>query len=409
MKYTCGIDWASDHHDVSIVNESGIEVKRFRITDDLEGYNQLLAALKKCKQQLPVAIERKEHLVISFLVAEGYSVYSINPKSLERYKDRYNVAGNKTDARDAFALADILRTDIHKYSPLAYSSKDIQKLQMYCGEYDKMLKTKNILECQIHDALNHYYPLVLNLFGTRSWLTISRFIIRFPTVKSLEGISYEEFKAFMHKNHYTLNTKIDLMYEQIKKGKHYQNDLFDEVYSISTIALAKCLLVMLDEINKLTDNMAEIVDKHVLGAVFRSLPASGQIMSAKLLAVMGDNKALYESCGEIQALAGLVPVIKESGKTSYAVFRHACNKEYREAITWYAFCSIKKSSWAKEFYNRKREEGKRHFEALRLLGFKWMRIIYTMWMKEIKYDENYHHNNINRFKLKLKKQMRKGA
>jgi hypothetical protein len=102
--------------------------------------------------------------LISFLVGEGYTVYPINPKSAERYKDRYNVGGTKTDPVDAFALADILRTDRHKHHPLAYSSDEVRRLQLLCGEYDKLLKNKNILEGQLFDALSKYFPLALNLF-----------------------------------------------------------------------------------------------------------------------------------------------------------------------------------------------------------------------------------------------------
>ena len=84
------------------------------------------------------SIECKEHLLVSFLVREGFNVYPINPKSAERYKDRYNVGGTKTDPVDAFSLADILRTDRHKHRPLAYSSEEVRKLQLLCMEYDKL-------------------------------------------------------------------------------------------------------------------------------------------------------------------------------------------------------------------------------------------------------------------------------
>ena len=109
MKHYCGIDWASDHHDISIVNESGKEVNRFRIDDDLNGYHTLSNTLKAFEVEIPIAIEAKDNLLINFQVAKDFTVYSINPKSAERYKDRYNVAGNKTDEIDSFALADMLR------------------------------------------------------------------------------------------------------------------------------------------------------------------------------------------------------------------------------------------------------------------------------------------------------------
>ncbi len=57
MKYTCGIDWASDHHDASIVNERGMEVKKLRIDDDLDGYRKLLKVLRELGGDIPIAIE----------------------------------------------------------------------------------------------------------------------------------------------------------------------------------------------------------------------------------------------------------------------------------------------------------------------------------------------------------------
>ena len=168
MKYTCGVDWASDHHDASIVNERGMEVKQLRIDDDMDGYRKLLNALEELGGDIPIAIECKEHLLTSYLASEGYSVYPINPKSAERYKDRYNVGGTKTDPVDAFSLADILRTDSHKHRPLAFSSEEVRKLQLLCMEYDKLLKDKNTLEYQLQDVLGKYFPLALTLFYKKS-------------------------------------------------------------------------------------------------------------------------------------------------------------------------------------------------------------------------------------------------
>lgn len=85
--------------------ESGKEVNKFRIDDDLNGHQTLSNTLKSFEVEIPIAIEAKDNLLINFLIAEDFTVYSINPKSAERYKDRYNVAGNKTDEIDSFALA----------------------------------------------------------------------------------------------------------------------------------------------------------------------------------------------------------------------------------------------------------------------------------------------------------------
>ena len=199
MQYTCGIDWASDHHDVSIVNEQGMEVKKLRIDDDLDGYRKLLKALKELGGDIPIAIECKEHLLVSFFASEGYVLYPINPKSAERYKDRYNVGGTKTDPVDAFSLADILRTDRHKHRPLAFSSEEVRKLQLLCMEYDKLLKDKNTLEYQFQDALHRYFPLALTLFSTNNCKSIYRLLSGYPTYGRLKAAGYEELRGFLLK------------------------------------------------------------------------------------------------------------------------------------------------------------------------------------------------------------------
>jgi len=134
-------------------------------------------------------------------------------------------------------------------------------------------------------AAKHYYPIVLTLFGERSWTTMMRFIIQYPAVKTLNGLSYEEFKTPCIKFIITKREDRPDVWEDQNWGA-LSKWLFDEVYSASTMALAKSLLVLLDEIKKLTDKMTEIVDNHSLGKIFQEFACEWEIMSAKLLSVM---------------------------------------------------------------------------------------------------------------------------
>lgn len=400
MNYTCGIDWASEHHDVSIVNRLGMEVKRFRIEDDLNGYRELLNVLKSLDGDIPIAIECKEHLLISFLVNEGYRVYPINPKSADRYKDRYNVGGTKTDEIDAFSLANILRTDMHNHQQLAYSSEDVRKLQILCSEYDKLTKDKNVFENQLYDVLSKYFPLALTLFGKNSCKTLYRLILEYSTYSKLKEARYDELEAFLKQNHYLNPKHIEKMYRSIQESDYYSSDIFDEIFAYTAKTLCSCLLVLTERLEEMKKKMIRITKNHVLGEVFYSLPGSGDIMSPKLLAIMGDNKELYTDSAEVQAYTGVAPIVKRSGKSFRVVFRFACNKEHRDTLTWFAFCSMPYCSWARKYYDRKRSEGKRHFESLRLLAFKWLRIIYILWKNGEIYDEELHLNNMKRLKQK---------
>ena len=387
MKYTCGIDWASDHHDVSIVNERGMEVKCLRIEDNLKDYRELVHALRSFGGEIPFAIECKEHLLISFLVKEGFPVYSINPKSVERYKDRYNVGGTKTDPVDAFALGDILRTDRHKYHPLAYSSSEVRKLQLLYAEYEKLLKDQNVLCLQLQDVLLKYYPFILNLFCKKNCKILYRTILEYPTYSQLKKAGYEELKVFLRRCHHNRNRYIEKIYQKIQESDYHHVDEFDEVFSSTAKALSSLLLVLRDHVDEIKKRMVEITKGHALGEIFQSIPGSGDINSARLLAVMGDNKELYSECSGIQSYTGVAPVVKSSGKSFRVVFRFSCNKLHRDALTWFAFCTLPHCSWARAFYDRKRKEGKGHFESCRILAFKWLRIIFTLWKREEKYNE----------------------
>src|SRR3972149_2072008 len=121
VMFTIGIDWADEHHDVCVVNESGEKADSFRINHDPEGLSSLRDRIRRLgvsKDQVLFAIETHKNLVVDFLLDEGYSVYSINPKSVERYRERYRVSGAKDDTFDAMVLANIILNDGHQYQPI---------------------------------------------------------------------------------------------------------------------------------------------------------------------------------------------------------------------------------------------------------------------------------------------------
>lgn len=173
--------------------------------------------IKSFEVDIPIAIETKDHLLIHFLVSEDFTVYAINPKLVERHKDRYNVAGNKTDDIDAFALADISRTDIHKYRPLEYSSEEIRKLKILCGEYSKLIKDKNLLESKVYDVLSKYYPITLTLFSYYNCKTLYKLILKYSTYEELRKISYEDLEHFLKKNRYRKSTLIKMYMIRYRK------------------------------------------------------------------------------------------------------------------------------------------------------------------------------------------------
>lgn len=112
MGLTCGIDWAEDHHDVAVVDESGTVRAERRIGVGAAGFAELVGVLAECgdcaDEPIPIAIESSGLLVVAALLAAGRTVYAINPFAVSRYRDRHRASRAKSDARDAIILANVL-------------------------------------------------------------------------------------------------------------------------------------------------------------------------------------------------------------------------------------------------------------------------------------------------------------
>jgi hypothetical protein len=99
-----------------------------------------------------------------------------------------------------FALADMLRTDMHKYRSLEYSSEEIRKLKILCGEYSKLTKDKNIFESQLYNVLSKYYPITLTLFYKYNCKILYKLVLKYSTYEELRKVSFEDLEKFLKKN-----------------------------------------------------------------------------------------------------------------------------------------------------------------------------------------------------------------
>ncbi|MER6936068.1 IS110 family transposase, partial [Streptomyces halstedii] len=132
MAVFCGIDWAEHHHDVALVDESGTVIAQRRITETVQGYQELLemlaAAGDEADTMIPVAIEKPRGLLVACLRASGRPVFAINPLSASRYRERHAVSRKKSDRQDAIVLANILRTDMALHRPLPADTQQAQAI-----------------------------------------------------------------------------------------------------------------------------------------------------------------------------------------------------------------------------------------------------------------------------------------
>jgi hypothetical protein len=167
----CGIDWAEDHHDIALVDQDGTLLAKRRIGDDAAGFAVLLQLLAEAgadpNEPIPVAIETSHGLLVAGLRATGRPVYPINPMSVSRYRDRHSVARRKSDAGDAFVLANILRTDLAAHRPLPADSELAQAIAVLARAQQDAVWARTDAHNKLRSLLREFYPAILQAFASK--------------------------------------------------------------------------------------------------------------------------------------------------------------------------------------------------------------------------------------------------
>lgn len=136
------------------------------------------------------------------------------------------------------------------------------------------------------------------------------------------------------------------------------------------------------------------------GEIYLSFPGLGDRLAARVAAEIGAITN-FDTPNGLQCYAGKAPVTRRSGKSELVVAnRLACNGHLRNAVQQWAFCSLRGSGWAREFYDTQRARGKGHHAALRALGNRWLEVLWHCLTKNVHYDETVHVANRTRYRTK---------
>jgi transposase len=159
----------------------------------------------------------------------------------------------------------------------------------------------------------------------------------------------------------------------------------------SALVFAELLGLLNQQLADYDDAIALAVERHPDAAIFASFLGVGPIGTAVLLAEIGEDRSHDPAVEVLLAEAGLAPVTRASGRSCRVRFRYAANRQLREACTWWAFNSLKESTWASEVYRQARTRGQHPYRALRGLGARWVRVLWRCWTDRIPYDPAKHH------------------
>src|SRR3954465_12190119 len=165
-----GDDWAEEHHDVEVQDESGRRLGRARLPEGSEGVTRLHALIAGAvgsnaePDQVLVGIETDPGPWVAALVAAGYRVFAINPRQVARYRERHGTSGAKSAAADARTLADMVRTDAHQLRPVAGDSALAEGVKVLTRAHQNLIWDRHRQMLRLRAALREFFPAALEAF-----------------------------------------------------------------------------------------------------------------------------------------------------------------------------------------------------------------------------------------------------
>jgi transposase len=387
-----GVDWASEEHAVCVVDEHGRIVEGRRYRHNESGIRALCGRLVRLAVKL-VAIERPDGLLIERLLDAGLAVIAVHPNQVKAMRPRYSVAGGKSDSFDSFVLAELARTDSHRFRVLVPDSDQTKALRAMTRARDSLVRTRVGLANQLRDQLACFWPGASKVFWSVDSQIALAFLKRYPTPVDARGLGEQRLAGFLKRHGYPGRKPAGELLQRLRgaaEGRTEQVEMAARRQIV--LALVSALEPVVARISELTIQIRHALDVHPDGPTFRSLfiAPDSWLCAATMLAEMGDCRDRYPSYRELAADGGQCPVAVESGKAKRAQFRWACDHRLRDAFDTLADATRRDNPWAADIYDRARARGASHAHASRILGRAWCQVIWRLWQDHDTYDPKQH-------------------
>lgn len=407
VDWFAGIDWASQKHLVCLLSADGRRIGEREFVHGGDGLAELCEWLLRqsgaAPERIAVAIETPHGPIIEALLERGFQVYSMNPKQVDRFRDRFTVAGAKDDSRDAHVLADALRTDRRALRRLAVEDPVVIELREWSRMRDELRDERTRLANRIREQLWRYYPKALELGG--SDLSADWFLDLWkqaPTPGKAAQITEQTVADILKK--YRIR-RIDAA-EALRMLRHAPLSVAAGVAEAATahISAVAARLRLVNEQTKEADrkldelcarlepptseNAPGQINEQRDVTILRSFPGLGRINLATLL-VEAAQSLRQRDYDALRALSGQAPVTRRSGKQRLVLRRHACNKRLQNAVYHWSRVAAQHDPASKRRYAELRQRGHGHARALRGVGDRLLYVLCATLNRQTLYDPDH--------------------
>jgi transposase len=316
-----------------------------------------------------------------------------DPNAIKSWREGEVVSGAKSDPGDAEVIAEYLRLRARRLTILAPFSAETRALRAVVRTREDMVNARVRIHNQLEACLDAFWPGAKAVFADVTSEIALAFLERYPTPGAARALGEKRMQAFLVKHGYSGRRSAAGLLQRLRDAPEGIGEGPEaEARRDAVLGYVRVVRSLNRSIKDLTRSVAAHLGEHPDGEIFTSLPRSGQVNAAQMLAEWGDCRQAYDGPEAVAALAGAGPVTKRSGKHTSVSFRWACNTRFREAICTFADNSRHGSPWAASIYRAAMDRGCDHPHAVRILARAWIRVIYRCWVDRIPYDPERHGN-----------------
>jgi len=389
-----GDDWAEDHHDVEIQDESGHRLAKARLPEGVAGMGRLHALLGEHLDsdadsgQVAVGIESDRGPWVRALVAAGYQVYAVNPLQAARFRQRRSVSGAKSDAADAHTLADMVRTDRHQLRPVAGDTELAEAIKVVARAHKTLIWERTRHVQRLRNALREFFPAALEAFDDLSSGDALELLGKSADPAAAARLNRAQITAALRR---AGRRHVAERAEQIQdalRGEHLtQPPTITAAYAATVRSQVAVLITLSAEITTMQGEVEAHFGQHPAAEVYLSQPGLGAILGARVLSEFGDDPARYADAKARKNYAGTSPITRQSGKHKFVLARYVHNDRLLDALGRQAFTALTASPAARAYYDQLRDRGKDHNAALRQLANRLVGILHGCLKTDTTYDE----------------------
>ena len=302
-----GVDWANSDHAVCVLDHDGTVLDRFVLTHNSPGLRQLITRLRAAGVE-EVGIERGDGPLVEALLQAGFTVLVIAPGQVKNLRSRYGSAGNKDDRFDAYVLADAVRTDRARLTPLQRDSAATIAMRAMVRARRDLVATRVATCNQLLAHLQLTFPGAIGLFSKLDSPISLSFLSAYASQLEAEELDEEHLGAWLLSVSYSGGIDVTTLHARLATAPRGSTGAEAITNATITRAYVATLTVLVAQIAALEADLAGQLVEHPDSHIFASLPRVATLRTARLIGEIGDARGRFPTPESLAALAGVVPL-----------------------------------------------------------------------------------------------------